>query len=155
MPIALAPSAVTFRLAELADVDALVAMAVRFQDEVYVRHLFATPETFRALTTALLQSPNAEIFLACRDDEPVGMLAATLYVHPMSGDLWGSELCWWIEPEARGGRAALRMLRAAERWAYERGAVFFQMMAPTPDVCRFYKALHYHPVETHFLRRLP
>jgi RimJ/RimL family protein N-acetyltransferase len=154
MLTALALPAVTFRLAELPDVDALVAMAVRFQDEVYVRHLFATPETFRTLATSLLQSPNAEIFLACRDDEPVGMLAATLITQPMSGALWGAEICWWMEPTARDGRTAFKMLRLAEEWARGRGAVMWCMSAPNPAVCRLYDALHYGYLETLYGKRL-
>lgn len=130
-------------------------MSLRFQATTgYAPHLHATAATLTALVDRILDNAEAVIFLAERAGAVVGMLAALLYTHPMSGARVGSELCWWMDPEARGGRQALRLLRTAEAWARDHGATVFQMMAPTPDVERFYTALHYDRIEVHFQRRL-
>jgi len=143
------------RRADFCDMDALIAMALRFQmTSTYAEHLRATPETFRTLVMNLLSHVGAAIWVADRDGVPVGMIAAMLYVQPMSQEWIGREICWWMEPEARGGRTALKLIRTAECWAKERGAVVFQMMAPNAEVGRFYEALHYHPIETHYMRRI-
>jgi GNAT superfamily N-acetyltransferase len=145
----------TIRRADHRDVDALVAMALRFQESTnYAAHLRATAESFRRLIETILDNDTAAIWVAAREDRPVGMMAATLYLQPMSGECIGAELCWWMEPEARGGRTALRLIRTAEHWARSGGAVLFQLTAPTPAVGQFYEALQYQPVETQYLRRI-
>jgi GNAT superfamily N-acetyltransferase len=146
---------VRIRRADVHDTEALVAMALHFQTTTkYAAHLRATAETFRALLGNIFSSDEAAIWIAERDGLVLGMIAAMLYTQPMSGERIGSELCWWMEPEARGGRTALRLLRTAETWAKAQGAVVFQMMAPNADVGRLYEALHYEPIETHYMRRI-
>lgn len=145
----------TLRRATIADVDAIVAMGLQFQATTsYAQHLRATPETLQALAIGLLGNDEAIIVLAEADGQIVGMIAATLYRQVMSQELIGTEVCWWMNPEARGGRTALRLIRAAEQWAVDHGAVVFQMMAPTAKVGAFYEALKYDLIETHYQRRV-
>lgn len=145
----------SIREAVATDRAAIVAMALRFQaTTTYARHLCASAETLAALVGDLLASPDSRIWLAVADDATVGMIAAGLYRQPMSLELIGSEICWWMNPEARRGRTALRLLRTAEAWARERGATTFQMMAPTPEVGAFYAALGFEAIETHYQRRM-
>ncbi len=125
-----------------------------FQREVFSAHLFATPETFRALASTLIAGPTSIVLVDERGPRLVGMLAAVIYQQPMSKELIGSELCWWVDPGARGGSAGLRLLRCAENWARAHGAVAFQMSAPTPEVCHFYERIDYTKVETLYQRRL-
>jgi len=160
--IAPAPAAqrgpTTIRVATLDDVDTIVAMGLRFQATTsYAAHLRATAETLRTLAIGIIENVDGAVLflLVSADGATVGMLAATLYTQIMSGEIIGTELCWWVDPEARGGRGALRLLRTAERWAADRGAVVMQMMAPPgSDIGRFYEALHYAPIEMHYQRRL-
>ncbi len=142
------------RMAVPEDIDALVEMSMHFQGEVFARHLSATPATFRRLAENLLRNPNSVVYVDVRDGALVGMIAASLFTQPMSGDLWAGELCWWLEPYVRGGRAGLKLLRRAEAWAKEQGAVVFQMSAPTVEVSHFYEVLGYEQIETIHVRRL-
>lgn len=143
------------RPARLEDVDAIVAMGLRFQAETdYAQHLRANPEALRTLAVGLITSEVGTIFVAEREGSVIGMLAAATYVHPMSGELVAHELCWWMRPGARGDRTALALVREAERWAVSRGAAVFQMVAPTDRVGAFYEALRYAPVERLYQRRL-
>ena len=135
------------------DIDALVGMAMRFQQDMFSAHLFATPESFRALATTLIASPISEVFVDERGGVLVGMLGVSLYHQSMSRELIGSELCWWVEPEARGGLGGIRLLRHAEQWARLQGAVAFQMGAPTPAIGEFYERIGYTRIETIYQKR--
>lgn len=146
---------IIFRAATLADTESITRMAVRFQRESeYATHLRSTEATLRAMVYATLTNPDAVVFLAEARGLVVGMLAAALAVQPMSQELVGHEVCWWVDPEVRGGRAAIQLLRRAEGWAADRGAKLFQMMAPNAHVGAFYERLGYVPIETHYQRRL-
>jgi len=142
------------RVANRSDVLAIVRMGLRFAGGEYAPWIEATPEALASFAERLIGSDDATIFLAESDGAVMGMLAVMVYPHPMSGARVASELCWWIEPEARGGRTALRLVRAAEQWAVDHDARVLQMIAPTARVGEFYEALGYGRVETTYQRRV-
>lgn len=145
----------TIREATPADVETIVRLGLSFQASTeYARHLRASEAALRVSAQAALVNPDVAAWIAERDGVAVGMIAAMLYVQPFSGALIGSEIVWWMEPEARGGLTALRLLRRAEAWALSRGATRFQMMAPTPEVGKFYAGIGYELIETHYQRSL-
>ena len=145
----------TIRQATADDVDAMVRMGLHFQaTTAYAVHLRATAATLRTLADELVASDHTALWFAERDGAALGMIAAALYRHPMSGETIGTEICWWMDPAARGGRAALRLLKTAEAWAKAAGATVFQMMAPTDDVGRLYERLGFDRIEVHYQRRI-
>lgn len=144
----------TIRVATDADVPAIVAMGLRFASTTYHDCLPANAECLTALAETILVNEAATIFVADQAGALTGMLAAQTYVQPMSGETLGTEICWWMEPEARGSRAAMRLLKAAEAWAKARGAVRFYMIAPTDQVAAFYERLGFTRVEIHYQRPL-
>lgn len=143
------------REATFDDVPQIVAMGLRFQAlTTYAKHLNATAESLTTLGGQLISNEQSVIWLAEKDGAVIGMLAAAIYAQPMSGELIGTEICWWMDPEARGGRAALRLLKTAEQWAKERGATMFQMMAPTDEVGALYDRLGFERIEVHYQRKI-
>jgi hypothetical protein len=64
--------------------------------------------------------------------DPVGILAAHVYRHPLAPVLAADELMWWIEPQHRG-LCAMRMLEAYEEWAQSKGCVLIGMATPPCD----------------------
>jgi len=60
----------------------------------------------------------------------VAFLAVYAGPHPFSGELVGDELGWWIEPGARGGRLAHKMLGWIERWGRQNGLSVLKLVAP-------------------------
>lgn len=84
---------------------------------------------------------------------PVGVLAATVGLHPLFPVLWAQELLWWIDPEHRGaGRA---MIAAFEAWARERGADVAKLSALDPRAGVLMRRAGYALApETHWLKRL-
>jgi GNAT superfamily N-acetyltransferase len=146
---------VKIREATGADVDAIVAMAVKFIDTTsYRAHLANEPDVLRALVAKVVDGPVAVVLVADGDAGPFAMIGLHVYEHPMSGEAVAQELCWWVEPDARGGRAAIRLMRAAEAWACAHGATVMQMVAPTERIAAFYGACGYDRVEVLYQRRL-
>jgi len=151
------------REATAMDIDRVIDMAERFARESE----YKVETTWNRLAiantvSALIANPNAVVLLAEVSREgggtmhltTVGMLAITLYPHPFSGETAASELAWWVDPEARGGGAGLRLLHAGEVWAKHRGARLIQMIAPNEGVGRLYAKLGYTALETWYQRRL-
>lgn len=145
------------RRATSRDVAACVRMAVRFIAESPYRGLvLPNVGQLQKLTELLLD--HGAVFVAQVDGggDVVGMLGVSLIPHVMSGELVTSEAAWWMEPEYRLCSAGGRLLVAAERWALEQGAVWFQMIAPAGNerLRAFYRRRGYVEVETVFQLRL-
>ena len=145
----------TIRRAVLSDFDALVAMGQRFlAGTKYARLITLTPDNFTELSRTLLVTDNDQggILVAEKDDVLVGMIAVVLSPRAFTTETMGCELFWWVDTEHRG--CGVRLLRAAELWASERGATIMQMGAPDDRVGRVYAALGYEMTEMVYQREL-
>jgi predicted N-acetyltransferase YhbS len=146
----------TIRAATAADYPALAAMSRRFlsADGPYEGRMRLDETRLEALVARMTTSAEALTLVAERDGAAVGMFSVFLFDHPITGARVAAELCWWIEPEARGSRAALAMLRRGEQWARHQGATVMEMIAPTEHVAQFYERLGYRRTDVHYLRTL-
>lgn len=141
------------RIAVIADIDRIVELGQRFRIcTKYAGFIAASADAMEELAYNLITGNDSAVFLADLDGLTVGMLGLVTFKHPISGETFGSELFWWVEPEYRGH--GIRLLYAAERWARSRGARAFQMIAPTSDVAAIYSRLGYTEVETLYQKRL-
>lgn len=70
-----------------------------------------------------VDNPERFFRLAVRDNQVLGGFYGVVMRVFFSSGLVAKDLGWWVREEARGGRAALLLLRAFEDWARERGAV--------------------------------
>jgi RimJ/RimL family protein N-acetyltransferase len=118
----------------------------------YRDRLADNPAQRRAISEWLMTNDEATLLVIERNHLVVGMIGLFLFDHPLSAERLASELFWWVEPEARG--IGVRLLRAAERWAADHGALRLQMIAPDPEVARLYERLGYQEVERSYERRL-
>lgn len=144
----------TVRLATETDVPVLVEMAGHFMEQVYPGDIVFNPAHVAAFARRTIAAPESDVFVAeSRSGALVGMLAMIAYPHPMSGEPIATEICWWVEPSARG--IGVRLFHAAERWATAKGAAIFQMIAPSPEVAHFYRRVGFKEIETTYQRRLP
>lgn len=127
----------TIRAATIDDLDALVAMGERFfAASPYAGVLPLDVRSMRQVFIAIIEgeTPSPSIALVVdRGGELVGMLVG------MVAPVWfdptlrvGAELGWWIDPQERGGPAAVRLLRAFEAWALEAGVDGVVMSELTP-----------------------
>mgnify|MGYP001592233288 FL=1 len=132
-------------------------MAARFLSEEgpYGSRFRADTSRVAALVTLFMDSARRTAgFLAEIDGAVVGMFGVFCLTHPITGDEMASELCWWVEPEARGTSAGLKLLKAAEAWAREQGASFLEMIAPSDRVAALYERLGFERTDIHYLKRL-
>lgn len=137
------------------DVPAIVQMGLRFLTSApYGGLLRPKPEVMAAFALRLIQSDEAVWLVAERQGALIGMLAMFLYAQPFSGQVIATELCWWVEPEARGPRTAIRLLTQGEAWARAKGAELLQMIAPTDHVAAFYERTGFERIEVHYQRAL-
>jgi GNAT superfamily N-acetyltransferase len=142
----------TIREATADDVEALVLMGEEFLGSVYAGKIHASADALRRLSLNLIISPDAVIYVAEVHGVIVGMMGLMRYLHPMSGELTASEVMWWVNPDRRG--SGVRLFRVGEAWAQASGATVIQMIAPSPDVERFYARVGYVPVERTYQRRI-
>lgn len=144
----------TIREATIADVDRIVKLGLRFAETEYRDILPVTASGLAAFVRLLLESQTSVVFVAEHDGELDGGIAMTTYIHQMSGEVIATEIAWWVEPESRNGRSALLLLRTAERWAKERQATKFQMIAPTDRLAAFYERVGFRRIEIHYQKDL-
>jgi RimJ/RimL family protein N-acetyltransferase len=143
------------RVATIADVDRLVTMALEFLAQPpFVAMGPASPRHVRAFVERLITSTDSVVFVATDHGQIVGMIGAGLFEHQLTGQLTGQEVGWWMTPDARGARVALRLLEEAEFWAFAAGAVAFQVQGPNEKVGRFYQRKGYQQYEAGYFRRL-
>ena len=138
------------------DREHVITMACRFlADSVYSPLIRIDPARLGELVDTVMRDVGV-VFVA-EDTHQVltGFLALLKLPHPMNGDLYAEELAWWVAPEARGGSAAGRLLRAAEKWARDQGLRVIKMGAPVGSpVGAHYVRLGYSPLEVTYTKRL-
>jgi GNAT superfamily N-acetyltransferase len=142
----------TIRTAHVGDVEAIVEMGREFIHAIYPNDLPFNAGQIAQTALNLMASQDGEIFVAERDGALIGMLAMIAFLHPLSGERIATELCWWVSPSHRG--VGVKLLRAAEAWTKAQGAAVFQMIAPSPEVGRFYERVGLHAIETSYQRRV-
>jgi len=101
---------------------------------------------------------KAIILLYLKNDKPIGMLAGITAEMTLNYDKLAHELIWWIEPEHRGGRAAIELFKAFEFWAKKVGCKQVQMSLVetehAPKVEKMYTKFGYKPTERAFLKEI-
>lgn len=141
------------RQATVEDRERLAEMGRRFAAETEYRELVnVDPARIQATVDHMLSNPDGVVFVSGTDATTTGMIALLAYDHPFSGERTAFEVVWWVNPEARGD--GVRLLRAAEGWALDRGIRKMQMVAPNERVGALYKRLGYAPVEISYQRSL-
>jgi GNAT superfamily N-acetyltransferase len=128
-------------------------MGERFLTQtVYRGRVTVNPSQMASLVEMLIEAEAGAIFVSERDGEVVGMIGLLAFVHPIAGEPTVSELFWWVEPTQRG--CGVRLLKRAEQWARDKGALKLFMIAPTADVGQLYERLGYESLETTYQRAL-
>jgi hypothetical protein len=106
-----------------ADVEALLDIGEAFLRYARYGAVLATPDREGLRDGLQRLRDTGVVFVARRGADVVGVIGGTL------SPLWfsaktmvGVELLWWVSAFARGGLAAVRLVRAFEEWASARGA---------------------------------
>lgn len=139
----------------LAEIDSLLPLSREF----YASSRFLGDfdiEKFRGIWTQLLNSNMGVIFVVEEGSEPVGVIGGFVHAELYSGKVVAEEMFWFASPTKRG--VGVKLYRAFENWARERGAETLQMvhlMDSMPDKLEsFYTHMGFEPVEMRYSKRL-
>jgi GNAT superfamily N-acetyltransferase len=139
-----------------ADIPRIVEMGSRsIMEGPYREQLDDKPEVTQALARNVVTMPNAKVLVCEQDGKVCGLLAFIVFPHYFSGEITAGELIWYVEPEARAGGDAIRLLGEAEKLAKSLGAKRFQMTAPTKEIGALYaRCGGYKEIETTYQRTI-
>lgn len=121
---------VTVRPATESDITSLVMMGGEFfQQTGYSEHgLSCDPFHLHQFLEQALTSDEHAVLVAEVDGSVAGVIGAVASPNYFTPQRIASELFWWMNPEARSGRAALQLLSALEQWARDKGCVVLAMV---------------------------
>lgn len=107
----------------------------------------------------MLEGDEGVILVVDVGESLAGMAAASLVAFPFNrACVYAQELCWWIEPEHRGGSLALRLLKQLEISVKELGAERLMMVCvdglKADSVGKFYERRGYQPQGRSYLKEL-
>lgn len=98
------------------------------------------------------------VFGLVNGDTLVGVCCGSLQPFMDPADVRASMLMWYVEPEHRGGREAIRLFEAFETWAAQRGATRMIVTAPASDIgvsmTNFFERRGFSALEVNFEKRL-
>lgn len=127
------------RLAEETDFTRIIELGRKFLLEgPYKGQIADNPETVERFIYWLSHQENARIIVFEEEERVQGVLAFFMYPHYFGGELCANEMIWCVDKEHRG-RGSLELLWAAEKMAYDMGAVRMQLTAPTREIGQFYE----------------
>jgi GNAT superfamily N-acetyltransferase len=115
-------------------------------------------EKMEELISDILEGDGTKsiIILGVVDDKPVAMMAASEML--LNRQFIAQEVIFWVEPEHRGSRLALKLMEAYEFWAKKVGCSFTQMSLVETEqaqkIARLYERKGYAPIERGFLKRV-
>lgn len=145
----------TIRAATLDDVPRLHVLTAHFLASTPYGALLRAPSEVRLFELVETILELGVILVAEIDEQIEGMIALAALKHPISGDLYGDELVWWVEPAHRGATIGPLLLDMAEAWARSKGCVLLKMVAPSGSpIGDFYQRMGYQAVETAYQRTL-
>lgn len=122
------------------DLPRIVEMGKQFIEDVYPAAITFSPEHLTDLGGKLIDGTGM-LSVAEYCGRIIGFVAVIVVTQPMSGETIAVELTWWVDPDMRGGRAAILLFEEAKKWGRSKGATRLQMVAPSDKVCRFYEKI--------------
>lgn len=80
-----------------------------------------------SLVVQLVESENGFVKVVEKEGEIVGALIAVVSELPISDLTFSQELMFWIDPEHRKGRTAIKLIDMYVDWSEERGCSFTRL----------------------------
>jgi len=109
------------RLALECEEDDLVRLGAAHAAE-FAPHLEFSPDRVRTVFRNYLSTAHPTIFVAVKNDAPVGYLSAGMYDYDFAAGFFTQQLLLFVSPVHRGSRAAAHLLKAFTEWSDEIGA---------------------------------
>jgi GNAT superfamily N-acetyltransferase len=145
----------TLRRAAIEDLPALSECAREFYASSDVLKEFNISR-FCETWTGFLNSGMGVIFILCEGAEIRGTISGVAYMEPYSYAMIAQEFWWYVLKDSRG--AGIRLYRAFEQWARERGCSVLRMghlVDSMPEkVGHFYERIGLHREEVVYSKAL-
>ena len=143
------------RLATEEDIFDLLVLTKNFMKEAGGFFRFSKDKVETFLKTSLGNSDSV-VIVAEHDGQVVGMLIGLVTEHPFIKTRIATEVGFYVSPEQRGGRKALRLAKAFEEWAASKGAEDLVLgdVKTIKDLSGFYAKLGYSPTEGLYVKDL-
>lgn len=137
------------------DVFDILILAKEFSKEAPKSHKWNKDKTEQFILSAL-QNTNMTIFVIDVGGEIEGALVGLLSELYMSHTVQATELAWFVSKNYRGKPASIRLMKAFEKWAKERGADQVGMgdIEGISSLENLYNRLGYERAETVYLKEL-
>ncbi|WP_306130993.1 GNAT family N-acetyltransferase [Roseovarius sp. MMSF_3350] len=112
-------------------------------DPVYATHVL----------NAQIDAEDRLAFVLHLHGRAVGMLCACVVTSPLAPALFAQEQVFWIDPDHRGGKWALGLIRAYVTWAKKEGCFIASMSAIGDNrAAALYERCEFKPADTNYLR---
>ena len=93
------------------------------QEGDYAAVPFDIEQAAKSILAMVINNPNGFGLLAYTDaGEAVGMIAGSISPYFFSQGALASDFVWYVKPEYRGSRTAIKLLKAFRSWAEENSA---------------------------------
>jgi GNAT superfamily N-acetyltransferase len=93
------------------------------QEGDYAAVPFDIAQAANSILGMVINNPNGFGLLAYTDEgEAVGMIAGSVTPYFFSQGSLASDFVWYVKPEHRGSRTAIKLLQAFRSWAADHGA---------------------------------
>ena len=137
------------------DVFDILILAKEFSKEAPKSHKWDKEKTELFLLSAF-QNDNMEIFVIDADGEIEGALVGLISELYMSHTVQATELAWFVSKDYRGKPSSIRLIKAFEKWAKDRGANQVGMgdIEGISNLENLYNRLGYEKSETVYLKEL-
>lgn len=143
------------RLATSEDLPALLLLVMEAQKETPFNLPFSAERVLQVLNE-LLQ--NGIVICYIRNDQIAGLICGLTTYTPASLELIAAELLWYVHPDHRKSRGALKLMDAFEYWAWTKGcsAVTIGNIANTKmdATGKLYERKGYRLVEQSYMKNL-
>jgi GNAT superfamily N-acetyltransferase len=103
------------------DIDALVNLAEIMAATTEFRHLTFDREKLTNSAHQWVDNLGYLVLGAYDGDEPIGMFVGFLSDYFFAREMLAKDLCLFVLPGRRGGKAALRLVQAFHAWAKQSG----------------------------------
>lgn len=101
------------------------------QESAYATVPFDVEQTAVSVVNMVVRNPNGFGVLAHDGDKPVGMICGGMSPYVFSKGALVHDYAWYVLPEYRGSRTAIRLLDMFKKWAMDRGALELYMGVTT------------------------
>jgi len=102
------------------------------QESDYAEVPFDIAQAANSILGMVINNPNGFGMLAYTDEgEPVGMIAGSISPYFFSQGSLASDFVWFVKPEFRGSRTAIKLLKMFQSWSKDHGATELYMGVTT------------------------